>query len=199
MLTLLSTHDAAKKLGISVQGVHYRIKTNKLQSIQKDGKTFVYVTIDEEAKSEQKEESPRKEHPYMDQLLRSKDEQITLLKRALRWMGFQHKREIDRLQENHNKIINVFQSEVDLLQKAYNEMQNLYKSKQFVTFKEEKKEKLDTISVQDFFFYMKKNNKTNAQIKQILIRAIRNNDERFIFDAKEQKITIYKSNFKDLL
>ena len=199
MRTLLSTQDAAKHLGISVQGVHYRIKTNKLQSTQKDGKTFVYIDIEEAPKEEPKKEHESLKHPYTEELLRAKDEQISLLKKALRWIGFQHKREIDRLEENHNKLIRVFQSEVDLLQKAYNEMQNLYKNKQFIALKDEKKENSDTISVKDFFFYMKKNNKTNTQIKQILIRAIECNDPRFVFDAKNQKITIYNSNFKDLL
>ena len=121
MLTLLSTNEAASKLGISVQGVHYRIKTNKVKSVQKDGKTFVYVDIEEPISNTKQETDNSFE------IIKVKDEQISLLKRALRWLTFSHKNEIKRLEENHNKLIEVFKSEVDLLQKAYNEMQNLYK------------------------------------------------------------------------
>ena len=42
--------QAAEILGLSLQGIHYRIKKEQLKSIKKDGKTFVY--INEETKVE---------------------------------------------------------------------------------------------------------------------------------------------------
>lgn len=197
MLTLLSTNEAASKLGISVQGVHYRIKTNKLKSIQKDGKTFVYVDIEEPILDTKKETNNSFE------ILKVKDEQISLLKRALRWLTFAHKNEIKRLEENHNKLIDVFKSEVELLQKAYNEMQNLYKIEYKATIVEDKKgenqKKSDIISLRDFLLLMKSYKKTNEEIKNILCDAIQSGDSRFVYDSKNKRLIIYNDNFKDLL
>ena len=41
MERLVTTSEAAQILGLSLQGVHYRIKKEQLKSIKKDGKTFV--------------------------------------------------------------------------------------------------------------------------------------------------------------
>jgi hypothetical protein len=198
LLTLLSTNEAASKLGISVQGVHYRIKTNKLKSIQKDGKTFVYVEIEEPTKPKQEET----QH-YSIEIIKVKDEQISLLKRALRWLTFQHKSEIKRLEENHNKLIDVFKSEVELLQKAYNEMQNLYKieykTPSINQVQAENEKKSDIISLQEFLILMKRYKKSNIQIKNILYDCIQSGDERFVYDSKNKKLVIYNDNFKDLV
>ena len=198
MLTLLSTYDAAQKLGITVQGVHYRIKTNKLKSIIKDGKTFVYIELEDKPK----EESTKLKYENNQEIIEVKDEQISLLKRAIRWMGFQHKNEIKRLEQNHNKLIDVFKSEVELLQKAYNEMQSLYKSKTFMEYKVPKQnhdKESNVIEISDFFVLMKKHHKTNTEIKNIILDGIKSRDKRFSYDNHKKKLTIYKSNFQDLI
>ena len=46
MERLVTTSQAAEILGLSLQGIHYRIKKNQLKSIKKDGKTFVYINDD---------------------------------------------------------------------------------------------------------------------------------------------------------
>ncbi|MFZ9658950.1 MAG: DNA-binding protein [Arcobacteraceae bacterium] len=194
MLTLLSTNDAAQKLGISVQGVHYRIKTNKLKSIVKDGKTFVYIDLEEKS-----QESATEQQQNNQEIIKVKDEQISFLKRAIRWMGFQHKTEIKRLEQNHNKLIEVFKSEVELLQKAYNEMQNLYKMQNIISYRHHKKEKPETIQVDEFFTIMRKRNKTNFEIKRMILNQIDLGDERFSYDLKKKKITIKNDKFEDLL
>ena len=43
MERLVTTSQAAEILGLSLQGIHYRIKKEQLKSIKKDGKTFVYI------------------------------------------------------------------------------------------------------------------------------------------------------------
>jgi hypothetical protein len=194
VLTLLSTNDAAQKLGISVQGVHYRIKTNKLKSIVKDGKTFVYIDLEEKS-----QESATEQQQNNQEIIKVKDEQISFLKRAIRWMGFQHKTEIKRLEQNHNKLIEVFKSEVELLQKAYNEMQNLYKMQNIISYRHHKKEKPETIQVDEFFTIMRKRNKTNFEIKRMILNQIDLGDERFSYDLKKKKITIKNDKFEDLL
>ncbi len=44
MERLVTTSQAAEILGLSLQGIHYRIKKDQLKSIKKDGKTFVYIS-----------------------------------------------------------------------------------------------------------------------------------------------------------
>ena len=43
MERLVTTAQAAELLNISLQGVHYRIKSKKLKSIKQGNKTFVYI------------------------------------------------------------------------------------------------------------------------------------------------------------
>ena len=133
------------------------------------------------------------------EIIKVKDEQISFLKRAIRWMGFQHKTEIKRLEQNHNKLIEVFKSEVELLQKAYNEMQNLYKMQNIISYRHHKKEKPETIQVDEFFTIMRKRNKTNFEIKRMILNQIDLGDERFSYDLKKKKITIKNDKFEDLL
>ena len=44
MERLVTTTQAAEILGLSLQGIHYRIKKNQLKSIKQSGKIFVYIT-----------------------------------------------------------------------------------------------------------------------------------------------------------
>ena len=44
MERLVTTTQAAQILGLSLQGIHYRIKKDQLKSIKQDGKTFVYIS-----------------------------------------------------------------------------------------------------------------------------------------------------------
>lgn len=209
MLTLLSTNEAALKLGISIQGVHYRIKTNKLKSIVKDGKTFVYVDIED-----QKEIKNNENTSASAEVIKVKDEQISLLKRAIRWMGFQHKQEIERMEQTHNKLIDVFKSEVELLQRAYNEMQTLYQSQNVIESKQPvttnnntynnttyntQNTKPETLSLNDFLLLMRKKGKSNNQIKQILYDAIKSGDNRFNYNPIKKTIVITNVSFDDLL
>jgi len=202
LLTLLSTNEAALKLGLSVQGVHYRIKTNKLKSIVKDGKTFVYVDIEEE-----KTETQQSFIDNTNEIIRGKDEQIGFLKQAIRWMTFQHKKELIRMEKTHNKIIEIFKSEVVLLQRAYNEMQTLYKTnntlhyqyQQTTTQSQKEYKGDDTVPIKEFLIFLRSKGKSNNQIKQILYNVIKSADSRFIYNPFTKEIIILKDNFQDLL
>ena len=46
MERLVTTSQAAEILGLSLQGIHYRIKKEQLKYIKKDGKIFVYINED---------------------------------------------------------------------------------------------------------------------------------------------------------
>jgi hypothetical protein len=202
LLTLLSTNEAALKLGLSVQGVHYRIKTNKLKSIVKDGKTFVYVDIEEE-----KTETQQSFIDNTNEIIQGKDEQIGFLKQAIRWMTFQHKKELIRMEKTHNKIIEIFKSEVVLLQRAYNEMQTLYKTnntlhyqyQQTTTQSQKEYKGDDTVPIKEFLIFLRSKGKSNNQIKQILYNVIKSADSRFIYNPFTKEIIILKDNFQDLL
>jgi len=210
LLTLLSTNEAALKLGISVQGVHYRIKTNKLKSIVKDGKTFVYVDIEEP-----KENNKQASVDVNGEIIKVKDEQIGLLKRAIRWMGFQHKQEIERMEQTHNKLIDVFKSEVELLQRAYNEMQTLYKNQNTIESKQpittnynthytttkntNDSSPSKTLTLNEFLIFMRNKGKSNNQIKQILYDTIKSGDSRFNYNPLKKTIVITNDTFEDLL
>lgn len=191
MKKLVSTNEAAQILGISVQGVHYRIKKQHLEAIKKDGKTFVYldntITSNYKIKSTTQNES---------EIIRTKNEQIELLKETIKWMKKQYKQEIKRLDSNQNKIIDVFKSEIILLQQAYNEMQNIYK----IEHKNDKEEySFDMMSIKDFYIFMKQYNKTDLQIKSLILDRIKQEDKRFIYNIKTKELLIYKSDFIDLI
>lgn len=136
MEKLVTSSEAAKILGISLQGIHYRIKKGQLKSLKQDGKIFVYV--DQEKFEQTKKESPHSissstisRDEALQQfsgydVLKVKDEQIELLKKTIKFIKRQKDSEIQRLQQQQDKIVNVFQSEVDLLKNAFNEMKSLY-------------------------------------------------------------------------
>jgi len=189
MAVKVSTSEAALQLGISVQGVHYRIKNNKLKSIKENGK--VYVFLDQYNNNIKKTTTSVNIPNNTDELLKAKDEQIELLKEFISSIKKQYKKEINRLETNQNKIIEVFKSEILLLQQAYNEMKNLYQI--------EHKNSSNIMTIYEFFAFMKKHNKTNTQIKSIILDRIKANDNRFIYNTKTKELTIYKSDFVDLL
>ena len=190
MKKLVSTSEASKILGISIQGVHYRIKKNQLESIKEDGKIFVYID-----KKTPTNTSKITAQDNNSELIDVKNEQILLLKKTIKWMKKQYTQEIKRLDANQNKIIDVFKSEITLLQQAYNEMQNMYKIEQKTT----KENSLETISIKDFFILMKNNNKTDTQIKTIILDRIKSKDRRFNYNKTTKELLITKSNFNDLI
>jgi len=204
---LVTTSEAAQILGLSLQGVHYRIKKEQLKSIKKDGKTFVYVDesqkyIEEEATTVKVKEQTIKQN-YVDNsqaIIDVKNEQIELLKKSMKWMKKQYISEIFRLEKNQKKIIEVFNSEIKLLQSAFNEMRSIYKPQiqQEIKNKTEKESK-DFIMVKDFFILMKRYNKTEQEIKLMIFNGIKTGDRRFVYNKIEKKLLILNSDFIDLI
>ena len=205
MERLVTTSQAAEILGLSLQGIHYRIKKEQLKSIKKDGKTFVYINDDI------KIETPKntKAEPLKNQqsninnsqsIIDVKNEQIELLKKSMKWMKKQYISEIFRLEKNQKRIIEVFNSEIKLLQSAFNEMRSIYKP-QIESNLKSKTEKVDSdfITVKDFFVLMKRRNKTDQEIKNLILNSIKIGDKRFIYNKIEKKLLILNSDFLDLL
>ncbi len=187
MERLVSSSEAANILGLSLQGVHYRIKTNKLKSIKKDGKFFVYIDDNNSNNAHNKTQQ-------IDNIVTSKNEQITTLKKSLKWMRKQYTEEISRLERNQEKIIEVFQSEISLLQSAFNEMRNIYKIEN-----KDKSDNFEFLDIKEFFSLMKTHNKSNSQIKEIILNKVKEGDKRFIYNKSTKEVLIYKSDFLDLL
>jgi len=187
MQRLVTSSEASHILGLSLQGVHYRIKTNKLKSIKKDGKIFVYIDNEMISKNDNDNNN----------ILIIKDEQILDLKKSIKWMRKQYKSEISRLENNQEKIIQVFQSEISLLQSAFNEMRSIYKIEHNDTNNSQKDFTL--MDIKDFFIFMKKNKKSDSEIKAMILDRIKKNDKRFIFNKDTKEVIIYKSDFIDLL
>ena len=192
MEKLVSSSEAAQILGLSLQGIHYRIKKGKLNSIKKDGKIFVYI---DNNLSEPKQTF--KNQHNIDNILLVKDEQILFLKKSLKWMKNQYKDEISRLEQNQDKMMQVFQSEITLLQSAFNEMRSIYKLEHEVVKKDDLDFKL--IDIKDFFILMKKNNKCDSEIKAMILDRVKQGDKRFIFKKETKEVIIYKSDFLDLI
>ena len=61
MERLVTTAQAAEILGLSLQGIHYRIKKNQLKSLKKDGKVYVYVDDTQKYNFEESEPIPYKD------------------------------------------------------------------------------------------------------------------------------------------
>lgn len=207
MERLVTTSEAAQILGLSLQGVHYRIKKEQLKSVKKDGKTFVYVDesqkyIEQEPITIKSKEQTIKQN-YTDNsqaIIDVKNEQIELLKKSMKWMKKQYISEIFRLEKNQKKIIEVFNSEIKLLQSAFNEMRSIYKPQiqQEIKNKTEKESK-DFIMVKDFFILMKRYNKTEQEIKLMIFNGIKTGDRRFVYNKVEKKLLILNSDFIDLI
>ena len=210
MKKLVTSSEAAQILGLSLQGIHYRIKKNQLESVKKDGKTFVYIDDSNLNKSNSTSQN-KKSTDQTDSLIEVKNEQIELLKKTIKFLKKQKDKEIERLEKNQKKIFDVFQSEVELLKSAFNEMRNLYsiehkkviEEKQQTQENSQKKENIDFniqfLSVKEFFIFMKRHNKTDTQIKQIILQKVKDGDKRFIYNKDKKEMLIYKSDFLDLL
>ena len=246
MKKLVSSSEAASILGLSLQGIHYRIKKGQLESIKKDGKTFVYIdentTISNTTKPttpKPTKNTPTKVTPkqQIDQnniinqfALKSKDEQISLLKKTIKLIKKQYIAEISRLETNHQKALNVFQSEVELLKSAFNEMQQIYKNQNKLILEHslstnkpnnttvtttatqtKQKPNLEKIlkiykkihnkylTIQEFYSIMKKHNKTDKEIKTLILQRVMKKDKRFYYDNKTKRLIILNSNFSDII
>ena len=196
---LVSTSEAANILGISLQGVHYRIKKNLLKSKKENGKILVYI-------DKQNTQLNTNQTSNIDEILKVKDEQIALLNDNIVWLKNQYENEIKRLENSNNKIIEVFKSEIILLQQAYSEMKNLKledkdtkKEQIYKKNEDESMQKVEFISVKEFFALMKQYNLNEIQIKNIILNQIKNNDNRFIYNSKTKELIIHKSDFTDLI
>ncbi len=196
---LVSTARASEILGISVQGVHYRIKKGLLKSQKQDGRVFVYLDKNLKPKNKTNENTQENTHA----LLNAKEEQINLLKESIVWMKEQYSSEINRLESNQDKIIDVFKSEILLLQQAYNEMQSILKIDNSAKNNDIKEINIDEdikfMDIKDFFKFMMRNGKTSSQIKIILLEQIKKSDKRFIYKKETKEIIIFKSDFIDLI
>ena len=205
MERLVTTAQAAEILGLSLQGIHYRIKKEQLKSIKKDGKTFVYISDEikvDTPPNKPKVESSTKTSKFdsIKAIIDVKNEQIELLKKSMKWMKKQYISEIFRLEKNQKRIIEVFNSEIKLLQSAFNEMRSIYKPQIESNFKNKMDEnKADFISVKDFFVLMKRYNKTEQEIKSMIFNGIKVGDKRFIYNKVEKKLLILNSDFLDLI
>ena len=219
MERLVTTAQAAQILGLSLQGVHYRIKKNQLKSIKKSGKTFVYISDYVEDKSDAKIELTDTAKSSYEELIKAKNEQIEILKKSIKWMKKQYNSEIIRLEKNQKRIIGVFNREIELLQSAFNEMRTIYKSPQIQNQEEIKTDYNDDtqdavvenddnttefkgdkfISIQEFTLYLKKHHKSQKDIKLIMLKAIKNQDSRFIYNRKDKKLLILNEDFSDLI
>ena len=198
MKKLVSSSEAAQALGLSLQGIHYRIKKGQLSSIKKDGKIFVYI---DSSQIKTNSKLTMLSAPQMNDLLvKSKDEQILTLKKTIKFMKKQYTSEIDRLDKNQNKIMSIFQSEVDLLKSAFHEMKSIYQ----IDHKKEEKAPMHKIGLpfmdlKDFFVFMKNYNKTDLQIKGIILNQIKLGDKRFVYKKYTKEVLIYKNDFSDLI
>ncbi len=200
MERLVTTTQAAQILGLSLQGIHYRIKKSQLKSIKKSGKTYVYINDKVEDNIKTKVEIKEVQEYTIKEIVKAKDEQINLLKKSVKWMKKQYISEILRLEKNQKRIIGVFNREIELLQSAFNEMRSVYKPQlenQANNESIEKKEKF--ISILDFTLYLKRHNKSQKDIKHTILKAISKKDKRFIYNKKDKKILILNEDFSDLV
>ena len=218
MERLVTTSQAAQILGLSLQGIHYRIKKNQLKSIKEGGRLFVYISSEMEKNSKAKLENktinavnPNTANQNSDttvkvntneeitSILKVKNEQITLLKKSMKWMKRQYMSEIKRLEKNQENIMGVLNSEIKLLQSAFNEMRSIYKPEIEELKKSNTTNEQEFISLKDFSILLKRNHKSQNDIKLIILTAIKNNDRRFVYNKIEKKLLILNSDFKDLL
>ncbi|MBL6969978.1 MAG: DNA-binding protein [Campylobacterales bacterium] len=190
---LVTSAQAAKILNLSIQGIHYRIKNGQLKAIKENGKTLVYLD-DSEATNHQTNNNSIDNHSI--QLIEEKDKQIKLLKKVVKQTRKQYTTEIDRLVENQDRIVSVFQSEINLLQSAFNELKNIYKLDHNTN---STNESLEILNIKDFFVLMRQYNKTDTQIKAIILDKVKIGDRRFVYDKNSKSVIIYKSDFIDLI
>ena len=211
MKQLVSSNEAANILGLSLQGIHYRIKKGQLESIKQDGKIYVYIDSSNIKNQHQNTTSSTNQNKslndqaiYLSELaLKSKDEQISILKKTIKFMRRQYTSEIHRLDKNQQKILNVFQSEVDLLKSAFNEMKSIYQvehqEKQEQSNQHSHQIGLPFMNLKEFFILMRNYNKTDSQIKAIILNKIKSGDKRFIYKKDTKEVIIFKNDFLDLI
>lgn len=201
MERLVTTSEAAQLLGLSLQGVHYRIKSGQLKSLKQGGKTFVYVTefFQENNKEASKNESNASMDNHINErietIVKSKDEQISLLKQSMGFIKEQYQNEIRRLEKNQKRIIKVFNSEIKLLQSAFNEMRSIYKPQ----LTSSGDSSLRFIPMNEFFLFLKQNNKSDDEIKIVILSCIKRKDPRFIYNKKTKKVLIVNTDYSDLI
>ncbi len=201
MERLVTTSEAAQLLGLSLQGVHYRIKSGQLKSLKQGGKTFVYVTefFQENNKEASKNESNASMDNHINErietIVKSKDEQISLLKQSMGFIKEQYQNEIRRLEKNQKRIIKVFNSEIKLLQSAFNEMRSIYKPQ----LTSSGDSSLRFIPMNEFFLFLKQNNKSDDEIKMVILSCIKRKDPRFIYNKKTKKVLIVNTDYSDLI
>lgn len=221
MERLVTTSQAAQILGLSLQGVHYRIKKEQLKSIKKSGRTYVYISDEmekaastnnnfsvEAVKSSNNTTTQKPDEEHIQSIIEVKNEQILLLKDSMKWMKKQYKSEINRLEKNQKRIVKVFNSEIKLLQSAFHEMRTIYKNQpaqiqnlqaSSQTQQTAENKDLNLMTLQEFSVLMKRYNKTEKEIKLLIFKAIQNGDKRFIYNKAERKLLILKSDFQDLI
>lgn len=192
--------------------------------MKRSGKTYVYINDKVEEYTKQKEEPKDEAFNSFQDVVRVKDEQILLLKKSIKWMKKQYGSEISRLEQNQKRIIGVFNREIELLQSAFNEMRSVYRPKlnqqkqeETEDFQEQEvkndndfeaeentqeKQEIkieEQISLKNFTIYLKNHNKSEKEIKLIILKAIQNRDDRFIYNKKEKKLSILNEDFSDLI
>ena len=200
MERLVTTTQAAEILGLSLQGIHYRIKKNQLKSIKQSGKIFVYITDKMENDSIKVSTTNKtNQNNEVSLIIEVKDEQIALLKKSHKWMKKQYISEIDRLERNQKDMMSVLNSEIKLLQNAFNEMRSIYKPQIEELKKTSDSDYSKFITLKDFSLFMKRNQKSQNDIKLIILKALKDNDKRFIYNKSDKKLLILNSDFKDLL
>lgn len=225
MKKLVTSSEAASILGLSLQGIHYRIKKGQLESVKKDGKTFVYVdnNTQKNQHSNTTTSAPvtnlyttNNDFNPTKEIVEAKNEQISSLKKTIKFLKKQYLGEIHRLEKNQDKILKVFQSEVDLLKSAFREMQNIYQIEHKEKKEQESKpaktvqEPIETnlsndhtniqfMNVKEFYKFMKQFNKTDIEIKKLILERVRVGDKRFIYNKHLKEVIITKSDFIDLI
>ncbi len=197
MERLVTTNEAAKLLNLSVQGIHYRIKKGQLRSLKKDNRVYVYVKEEQNSSNPTQEISTQTSNFEHKEIIALKNEQLEDLKKAMKWMKKQYKSEIHRLEKSQQQIIQVFNREIELLQQAFNEMRSIYKIEHKHSINSEEKT-IEFISIAEFFVLMKKHYQYNNEIKNLILKRIKMNDKRFIYDNITKQLHIIKSDFSDL-
>jgi len=206
---LVSSNEAAQILGLSLQGIHYRIKKGQLEAVKQDGKTYVYIDSSiikpkqsQETNTKNQNNTNNDTQNFSEIALKSKDEQIMILKKTIKFMRRQYSSEIERLDKNQQKVLNVFQSEVDLLKSAFQEMKAIYQ----IEHQEKKAQEKDShqiglpfMDLKEFFVLMRGYNKTDNQIKAIVLNRVKNGDKRFIYKKDTKEVLIFKNDFLDLV
>ena len=118
------------------------------------------------------------------------------MKKSIEWIKIEHFIEIERIKKKKKRVIEVFNSEIKLLQSAFNEMRAIYKP-QIENQKNEKKNEF--ITLQDFFIILKRASKSDLEIKNTILNAVKNGDKRFIYNKNSKKLLILNDSFEDLI